>query len=874
MVLLLPSSARAQQITGDLQGRVLGAESRPLGDAEIVVTGPSLQGERQTVSDARGRFILQSLPPGVYSVAIRRIGYGPIRFQDVTVRLGNTASLGDVLLQAQVVQLPELLVSGAKPVIDPVSPATGATLDSARFLTLPTGRDFRALLPFVPQANVSAYSSPNPYNDDGVNVGGSTGLENAFYVDGTNVTVLTGHSIDLPFNFVREIQVVTGGYQAEYGRALSGVINVVTPSGGNAFHGQALGFFSADELRSAPRVGVGAADPVNFTQYDIGLSLSGPILRDRLWYSAAYDPTSAAQDVSLAELAKQRATQTHHLLAGKLTWKARTGTDVVLTVLGDPYVHNRFADFLLPSTTQSNAALVRETGGGTTVAVLARHELSPRTQLSVAAARLNRDLDVGPRSGATSLEAITRIDDYTTSISSGGVGGFDYSHESRDAVRIALTLLRRAHSVKVGAEFEDNLYADSGTLSTVSRSATNAYDWGINTGFSRVHNRVPTLYAQDTWEMNRRLRASVGVRWESQHLSGEVGPSRTIANEIAPRLGVVYEPGRLGSQRLFASAGRFFEQVAPLAVIFWNAVGVQRSREYPQNPLVDSANGVDNSPPIEFGAVPATDDLVGQYYDQVEAGYERLAGAFKIGVHGTYRVLGWVLEDGIAPGDSVYRMGNPGRGPLAAMPRARQRYAALELSFERSTPGPLYLLASYVLSRNVGNYTGLFASDALFGWPNSGPQYDYPDLMINAYGLLPNDRTHVAKAAASYHFGFGATLGGFFTMSSGTPRSENGSSAYNPAYWTFVRPRGSAGRTPPIWSLDLHAAYDLPAARGGRVRPRLLLDVFNVGSPRRALLYDQRHYLDNAQTTANPNYGAVTRYQPPMSARVGMIVDF
>ena len=60
--------------------------------------------------------------------------------------------------------------------------------------------------------------------------------------------------------------------------------------------------------------------------------------------------------------------------------------------------------------------------------------------------------------------------------------------------------------------------------------------------------------------------------------------------------------------------------------------------------------------------------------------------------------------------------------------------------------------------------------------------------------------------------------------------------------------------------------------RSGRW-PRLLLDIFNVGSPRQALLYDQRHYLDNAQTSVNPNY-AVTRYQPPMSARVGVVVDF
>jgi hypothetical protein len=208
------------------------------------------------------------------------------------------------------------------------------------------------------------------------------------------------------------------------------------------------------------------------------------------------------------------------------------------------------------------------------------------------------------------------------------------------------------------------------------------------------------------------------------------------------------------------------------------------------------------------------------------------------------------------------------------MPRARQEYSALVLFAERSTPGPLYVLASYVLSRNVGNYTGLYASDFPIAWPNSGPQYDFPGLMTNAYGLLPNDRTHVAKAAASYRFGAGVTLGGFLTVASGTPLSEYGTSAYGTFYKTFVRPRGSAGRTPAIWSLDLHASYELPVARDGRVRPRLLLDVFNVGSPRRALLYEQRHYLDNAQTQVNPNYGAVTRYQPPMSARVGMVVDF
>ena len=871
LALFTTTGAAGQQVTGDIQGRMVAPGGQPLADVQVSVAGPSLQGGRQTLSDARGRFLLPSLPTGLYAVALRRIGYGPVRFQNVPVRLGSTTSLGDIQLEPQAVEVAEVIVSGARPVIDPVSPATGTSLDSSQFVSLPSARDFRALLAFVPQANASPFSFSDPILDDGVNIAGSTGLENAFYVDGMNVAVLNGHSFDLPFNFVREIKVATGGYEAEYGRALSGVISVVTPSGGNEFHGQALGFFSADELRTVPRVGVGEVDPVNFTQYDLGLSLSGPLQRDRLWYFVAYNPTSSRQDVVLAALPRQRGSERRHLFAGKLTWKAG-GTDVALTVLGDPYTADRFAPEFLPSTTDPRAVLTRESGGGTTTAVATRHEIDSRTQLSAAVSRLDRRADYGPRSGSTSLQAITRLDDYTDGSSLGGVGVFEKTTESRTAVRVALTLLRSTHAVKLGMEYEDNAYSDSLTLSTISRTPDGVYDWLVNTGFSRVRNRVPTLYAQDTWEVNRRVSVSAGIRWEAQHMTGDVGPARTIASELAPRFGVVYQPGELGSQRLLVSVGRFYQQVPPLALIFWNSGGVWLSRRYPQNPMVDSSNGVVLTR-FDFN-VPATRDLVGQHYDQFGVGYERRVGsAFKVGVHGTHRVLRWALEDG-DPGDGVYRMGNPGRGPLAAMPRARQRYAALEVSVERSSPGPLFLLGSYVLSRNVGNYTGLYATDLMVGLPNSGPQYDVPDLMINADGLLPNDRAHVAKAAASYRLGFGATFGGFLTVASGTPLSEYGTSAYGFPYWTFVRPRGSASRTPATWSLDLHAAYDLPVARDGRVRPRVLLDVFNVGSPRRAQLYDQRHYFDNAQTQLNPDYGSVTRYQPPMSARVGLVVDF
>ncbi len=864
------SPLRAQEVTGALEGLVIAGTGETVEGAEIIVEGAVLQGTRGTTTDRRGRFTLRSLPAGAYVVVIRRISYRAVRFKDVQVRLGLTTSLGEVRLEAQAVELAEIVVSGARPVIDPVSAATGATLDSSQFLSLPAQRDFQALLTFLPQANASDYG-------DGANIGGSTGLENAFYIDGMNATVGAGSSIDLPFNFVREIQVRTGGYEAEFGRALSGVVNVVTPSGGNEFRGEALGFFTGDQLRTDPRVGVEQAEAVSFHRYDLGLSLSGPIQRDRLWYFAAYNPTFASQDAQLAELPEGQDSEVHHLFAGKLTWRVDARTDVAFTLLGDPSTHDMVGGVLnvLPQTIEPRTVLGKETGGGTTASVQARRELGPGAEASFTISRLDTDGGLGPRSGSISPEGLARVDDYTTNASSGGFGWSNQGGESRTAVRAAFTLLRGRHAMKFGAEYEANRLETDIVLSQIVRSSENTYDWTEQFVNARVRNRVPTLYAQDALEVTPRVRVSAGLRWEAQYLDGDNGPSRTIGSEFAPRLGVVYQPGELGSQRLFASAGRFFEQVPPLAEIFWNSTGSLRIRQFPQNPLVDSANGVVQAD-LNFSDVPATQDVVGQHYDQVTLGYERRVGTeVKVGVHGTYRKLRWVIEDGVPPGDSVYQMGNPGRGPLGTMPRAQQRYTALELSVERSTPGPLYLLASYVLSENVGNYTGLFATDYLQPAPNSGPQYDVPDLVTDdAYGLLPNDRTHVAKFVASYDLPFGATVGGFLTVASGTPRSELATSAAGGGYTTFVRSRGSVGRTPTIWSLDLHAEYNLPVALGARLRPRFLLDVFNLGSPREVLFYEQLHYLDNGLTQVNPNYGAVTRYQEPMSARLGMVVGF
>jgi hypothetical protein len=137
---------------------------------------------------------------------------------------------------------------------------------------------------------------------------------------------------------------------------------------------------------------------------------------------------------------------------------------------------------------------------------------------------------------------------------------------------------------------------------------------------------------------------------------------------------------------------------------------------------------------------------------------------------------------------------------------------------------------------------------------------------------LPNDRTHVVKLVASYRFPMGLTVGTSALAASGEPLSEYGTGPYVP-YWTFIRPCGTAGRTPATWNMDLRFAYDVPVAHDSHLRPRVQLDVFNVGDQRKPLTYNQRHYT-TTDMAVNPNYLSVAQYQAPLRARLGVLLDF
>jgi hypothetical protein len=180
---------------------------------------------------------------------------------------------------------------------------------------------------------------------------------------------------------------------------------------------------------------------------------------------------------------------------------------------------------------------------------------------------------------------------------------------------------------------------------------------------------------------------------------------------------------------------------------------------------------------------------------------------------------------------------------------------------------------SYVLSRNTGNYLGLFAGDGQLA--NAGTQFDRHRSRVISKGLLPNDRTHVVKFSGSYRTGFGLTVGSYAFWQSGSPLSRLG---LTPESALFLSHRGTIGRTPSLWDLNLRLDYQLPGLVLRGAASRIILDLDHIGSPRKALDLDQIQFtsVDSQGHAADPNplYGRPLQFQPPMSMRLGIVVGF
>ena len=283
LLLLFPLSALAQTTVSTIEGSIKDAQGSVVSGAQVAVKSPSLGIERTATSDANGFYRITALPAGNYSITISHTGFSPRTFDNVELTVNRTLTL-DIPLEVGAVQEQVDVVEFAQ-LLNPTGSSTGSTITPQQIKEMPTnGRNYLDLMQLVPGVVVNRQA--NVGSDNSTPVLGERSGNNNFLIDGQpNKDAVNGGAAS-QFNqeTIAEFQVLTAGFRAEFGQASGAVVNVITRSGGNAYHGLASIFYRNNVFDSSNSLDP-AQDEAPFLQaWDYTLALGGPIVKDRVFF--------------------------------------------------------------------------------------------------------------------------------------------------------------------------------------------------------------------------------------------------------------------------------------------------------------------------------------------------------------------------------------------------------------------------------------------------------------------------------------------------------------------------------------------------------------------------------------------------------------
>ena len=277
--------AQSQTTTGSVQGDVVDERGGSVAGATVVAKNLDTNFAQTETTNSDGHFAFLSLAPGRYQLTISQPGFASILQQNVNLTVGQVINIPVTMKISTVSQ--QIVVSDV-PVIETTKTENSATLDEAAVSQTPVlGRKFEDLLTLTPGVSISQ----GPDGDE-ININGQRGIFNNISLDGGDYNngffgeQMGGQraAIDITLEAVKEFQVVASGANPEFGRTAGGVVNVITKSGTNAFHGSAFEYFRTEALTAATSDG----KPLdNFRRNQFGGSFGGPIIKDKLFFFAA-----------------------------------------------------------------------------------------------------------------------------------------------------------------------------------------------------------------------------------------------------------------------------------------------------------------------------------------------------------------------------------------------------------------------------------------------------------------------------------------------------------------------------------------------------------------------------------------------------------
>jgi len=325
----LQQPAFCQETTGGLQGTIKDSTGAVVPGATVVVTGTTLMGSKQLVTDSSGYYRFANLPPGNYAITVTAKGFQTLKRTGLALEVGHLPTVDITLKVGGVTSVVEVTSEG--PMVDETTTTTMTNVSEQSLQNLPTGITYQSVIQFAPMARNeplagmsvngqgtggSGGSMPGSSGNGlgyGYSIGGAADSESSYLVEGQDTENISGgySKANVPMDFIQEVQMKTSGVAAEYGGALGGVVNVIMKKGGNDFHGSLFTsyessgtdanpvnpFLRYDPLDSGnaaigqdPAVQIYQAQKDHFRTVEPGVTVGGPILKNRIWLFGGFEP--------------------------------------------------------------------------------------------------------------------------------------------------------------------------------------------------------------------------------------------------------------------------------------------------------------------------------------------------------------------------------------------------------------------------------------------------------------------------------------------------------------------------------------------------------------------------------------------------------